>query len=92
MDYYLLTFSNTHAAMAAQKYLEGQISFYVCPTLRELSASCGISLRINNSDYDEIEDIMKDYPLGREMYQLYFITKTDIIAMNEKRGYYTSGE
>lgn len=85
MDYYLLTFLNTHAAMAAQKYLDGKISFYVCPTLRELSASCGISLRINNSDYDRIEDIMKDFPLGRDMYQIYFITKTDIIAMNEKR-------
>lgn len=81
MDYYLLTFSSTHAAMAAQKYLDGKLSFIVCPTLREISASCGISLRINNVTYDEIKIKMEDYPLGKDMYQIYFVTTEDIVEI-----------
>ena len=78
MEYYLLTFKSTHAAMAAQKHLDGKLSYMVCPILREISASCGISLRINNATYDEIIENMDKYPLGKEMYQIYIVTHEGI--------------
>lgn len=50
-DYYLLVFESTHAAMAAQRYLNGRVPAQVVPTLRQISASCGISLRVETGDY-----------------------------------------
>ncbi len=43
--YYLFTFRSTHAAIRAQALL-GSVTFIVMPTLRQISASCGISLRV----------------------------------------------
>jgi hypothetical protein len=81
MGYYLITFSNTHSAIAAQKYLEDKLSFHVCPTLREISDSCGISLRLDSSTYDEIQRHMLQFPLGTEMYKIYHITSSVITEM-----------
>jgi len=82
MEYYLITFSSTHASMAAQKYLNGKLTYIVCPTLREISASCGISLRINNAPMHEIKEIMCNYPLGHDMYQIYYVTSDGIKEIN----------
>ena len=43
----VIAFDSTHAAMAAQKLLEG-LRFDVIPTPSDISASCGISLRITD--------------------------------------------
>lgn len=44
--YEMLAFESTHQAMAAQRQLRGRLPFAVMPTLRQVSASCGISLRL----------------------------------------------
>lgn len=82
MKYYLITFSSTHAAMAAQKFLKGKIPFYVMPTLREISNSCGISLKINGSAYEEIMEAMRDIPINDGMYKIYLITSSEIKEMD----------
>jgi len=43
--YYLAVFESAHQAIAAQQLLQ-DLEVVVMPTLREISASCGISLRI----------------------------------------------
>lgn len=50
--YCLLVFDSTHQAMATQKCLSHRIPTVTMPTLREISASCGISLRIAPEDGD----------------------------------------
>ena len=55
-DYYLLTFANTHAAMMAEGILKGLFEITIIPTLREISAGCGISISIKASD---IENALK---------------------------------
>lgn len=81
MEYLLITFSSTHAAIAAQEYLKGKISFYVMPTLREISNSCGISIRINSSSYEEIKIQMKHFPMAEDMYKIYLVTSNEIKEM-----------
>lgn len=44
-SYYLITFSTTHYAISAQNCLRGKVSFTIMPTLREITESCGISMR-----------------------------------------------
>ena len=43
--YDLVVFDSTHTALRAEKLLEG-LGARMMPTLREISASCGISLRL----------------------------------------------
>jgi len=53
-EYYLFTFDSTHAAIAAQALLE-DLSPLVMPTLREIRASCGMSLRLTPERRSEAE-------------------------------------
>ena len=58
--YYMLTFPTTHDAMAAEKALSPQLPLAVMPTLRQVSASCGISLRIEEADWPRLETLSWD--------------------------------
>ena len=46
----MLSFQNTCDAIMAEKLLEGYLPVCTMPTLRQVSASCGISLRIEVGD------------------------------------------
>ena len=45
-NYYMLSFHATHDAIAAEQRLRPHLRVTTMPTLRKVSASCGISLRI----------------------------------------------
>lgn len=59
--------------MSAQKYLEGNLAYQIVPTLREISNSCGISLKITSTTYEEIMTCMEQYPINKDMYKIYFV-------------------
>ena len=40
--YYILAFDSTHAALSAQRRLQGRVAASVMPTLRAIQAGCGI--------------------------------------------------
>lgn len=48
--YQLLAFESTHAAMAAERALRPRLPVTVMPTLRQITAACGISLRVEDQD------------------------------------------
>lgn len=77
MPYYLITFSNTHTAIATQKFLTGKLDFVVMPTLREISNSCGISLKIPFASLEEIEEKMRLFTTDASMYRIYLICAND---------------
>ena len=54
-DYYLLAFRGTHDAMAAERALSGRLPVAVMPTLRQITASCGISLRVESADFPALK-------------------------------------
>lgn len=74
MKYYLITFSNTHSAIAAQNFLQGKLPFIIMPTLREISSSCGISLKIESTDYSTIKHVIELCFPTDNMYKIYEIT------------------
>ncbi len=80
MDYYLITFSNTHSAIAAQKFLKEKLDYTVMPTLREISNSCGISLKIVNASIIEIEEQMNLFETNPSMYTIYFVESNGTIT------------
>ena len=58
-EYYLLTFESTHAAIQTEKLLK-PADVRIMPVPRFLSASCGISIRIDPSRRDEAESIFRE--------------------------------
>ena len=59
-DYQLLAFESTHAAMAAERALKTRLPVTVMPTLRQITAACGISLRVENRDGPALDRALED--------------------------------
>ncbi len=69
--YYLLVFSNAHAALSAERSLMSRLPVRVVPTLRQISASCGISLRVEEGDYSELALALGQGAVEAGAYRLY---------------------
>lgn len=75
-DYYSITFQSTHSAIASEKYLSQAIKVRIMPTLREISNSCGISIRIDPKDYEEAKEKMENFTV--EDYHIYFVQGKEV--------------
>ncbi len=84
MKYYLITFPSTHSAMAGQSYLREKVKFMIMPTLREISSSCGISIRILQEDFLLAKSLMEQSDI--KGYQIYAIEgkQIELIFPTEK--------
>ena len=83
--YYMLSFDSTHAAMRAEQYLKAKISVCAMPTLRAVSAGCGISLRIEEGEYPKLEHALKnEYPENAQPYRLYLVTPNGPELVSER--------
>ena len=74
MDYCLITFSSSSGAIQAQRVLKGQVSFQTMPVLREISASCGIALRLPPEGAETARTLLSTSELRREEYTFYAVT------------------
>lgn len=70
--YCLVAFKSTHHALAAEKALqEEDIDQVVIPTPQEISASCGLALKINPSDCPQTVSLLKNRGLADiELYEV----------------------
>lgn len=71
----MISFSSTHAAIQTQKLLEGTYRYITMPTLRCISMSCGISLKVDPKDVPKIRALLAQSNLGEEQYRFYLIKK-----------------
>ena len=69
-EYYLLAFNSTHAAVSAEKLLSAQLEVTVMPTLRKITASCGVSLRIEDKDFEKLKAILSANTLDCALYRV----------------------
>ena len=74
--YWLFAFDSPHAAIAAQKLLAG-CGAVVMPTLRCITASCGMSLRLTDARVEEAKQIMRGSAIDPSLYRLYRVEKVD---------------
>lgn len=68
-EYYLFTFDSTHYAIRAQKLLTG-LHTVTMPTLREISASCGISVRVQPEQREEAVRRVEEAGEGWHLYHI----------------------
>ncbi len=86
-NYYMLSFESTHAAMGAEKYLSAQMPICAMPTLRAVSASCGISLRVEEDNFSLLEQALcVGYPAYAKPYRLYRVTKAGPVLLSQDDG------
>ena len=77
-SYYTLAFDSTHTAVAAEKYLSARIAVSVMPTPRKITASCGISLRVELENGERLKELLKaNDELFRESH-LYLVKNNEV--------------
>ena len=77
-SYYTLAFDSTHMAVAAEKYLSARIAVSVMPTPRKITASCGISLRVEMENGERLKELLKaNDELFRESH-LYLVKNNEV--------------
>lgn len=75
-DFYLFTFASTSNALKAESILKTQaMDFVMIPTLREISSSCGLSIKIRPADLEECKQTFFDHRIKAEKY--YHVRKED---------------
>lgn len=58
-EYYFLAFENTVSAMKAEDYLKkNEYNITMMPTPREVSESCGLSIKLNGGNIDNVRDLI----------------------------------
>jgi len=71
-SYYMLSFSSTHYALQAERCLAPLVPVCAMPTLRAVSQSCGISLRVEEADQAALKAaLLNGFPIERGLYSLY---------------------
>ena len=71
-DYLMISFENTHSAIQTERLLEQHFKVATMPTLRTVTQSCGISLRLAE-DYEPARKIVAESGLSPEMYAMYLV-------------------
>ena len=70
--YYLFAFDSPHAAISAQRLLDS-CGAVVMPTLRSITASCGMSLRLRTDRIQKAQEIMHASAIDPSLYRLYLV-------------------
>lgn len=66
-NFCLFTFQATSHALKAEKVLKSVDSeFTVIPTLREISTSCGLSIKVRPNNYEAINQILSTHKVPIE--------------------------
>ena len=84
--YQLLAFDSTHAAMAAERALKTRMPVTVMPTLRQITAACGISLRIEDRDGPDLEGALQVGLVPPGAYRRYRVEDGVPVLWNDDTG------
>ena len=60
-EYYIITFRNTHEAINAENQAEkNNVNVTIIPTPTYITRSCGISIMVDKSNFNIIDDIINN--------------------------------
>lgn len=71
--YLMLSFENTHTAMRAERLLQQHFAVATMPTLRSVTQSCGISLRLAAECYEPVRRMMAENGFDPALYAIYLV-------------------
>lgn len=68
-EFYLFTFAGTSHALQGESVLKAQqAEFIMLPTLREISSSCGLSIKIRPENLENYKQIFRNHRIKVENY------------------------
>lgn len=72
-QYLFLSFDSTNYALEAERYLKNAgCSITIMPTPREVSASCGLSIKMNDGDIESAKGFIREGSLKvKGIYKVY---------------------
>ena len=70
--YFLFAFDSPIAAISAQRLLDS-CGAVVMPTLRSITASCGMSLRLREDRVQKAQQILRASAIDPALYRLYLV-------------------
>lgn len=63
--FYVVSFDSTHHAIRAEKlFKDSNLNVRMMPTPREITASCGLSIRFEEANLKEVEEIISNEELA----------------------------
>lgn len=69
--FYVITFESTHLAISTEKLLLAAVAVEMVPTPREISASCGLSLKVKIEHLDQVIQVLSVQPkTGMKLYHM----------------------
>lgn len=74
--YCLIVFDSTHAAIAAERQLK-VLNPAVMPTLRSITASCGMSLRLKPEQAEKARALLAQSSIDPVLYRFYHVEQED---------------
>ena len=86
-----ITFETTHKAIAFENKLIDDFDIELIPTPREVTASCGLALKFNESDQPQILDRIsgEDFKDIKLYYYLKHFEKTQVVHIKWEVAYAT---
>ncbi len=73
-SYCVIAFGNTHMAIKVQKTLnEKGFSINMMPTLRAITAGCGLSIRFSSEDLTNIQKAVSEINIEPSLHQFYMV-------------------
>ncbi len=73
-EFYVIAFDSTHYAMKAEKLLKSKFQIEMIPTPREISASCGLSIKFSKILFDGIMDALEE---DQGTYKVFLVEKIE---------------
>ncbi len=70
-NFYVISFSSTHYAIMTEKLLKEKYPITVIPTLREITKSCGLSIKVAPEDFTEVSHTLQQENLDPKLYKIY---------------------
>lgn len=74
-EFYVITFESTHLAISTEKFLLAEVAVEMVPTPREISASCGLSLKISIENIEKVKSLLAER--SKEGLNLYHLVRED---------------
>ncbi|QZY55117.1 DUF3343 domain-containing protein [Crassaminicella profunda] len=71
-EFYVISFESTHHAIQTESRLKNEFVIETIPTPREISASCGLSIKFS---LEKFSDIMKALGQDQEKVDVYKVKK-----------------
>lgn len=70
-EFYVITFESTHLAISTEKFVLAQVPVEMVPTPREISASCGLSLKVSLVHLEKVLEVLSERPKeGMKLYHM----------------------